>query len=83
MATSECDCVVSAWYLSTVCIVRVKFCNVQTVPAWDRTTGTKDSLIVDAKLGLPLMVLSEVVNNLVRIPTVAVTRLHSGSTTCR
>jgi len=85
MVTSERDCIVSSRYLSTVGIMRVKFCNIQTVSAWsvrNRTSCTKDGLIVNAKLGLPLMVLSEVVNNLVRIPTVAVSRLHSGSTTC-
>lgn len=65
--------------------MRVELCNVESVPVRStgkRTTSAKDSLVVNAKLGLSLMVLSEVVNNLVRIPTVAVTRLHSGATTC-
>jgi len=63
--------------------MRVELSDVQTVgigSSRDRASCTKDSLVVNAKLGLPLLVMSEVVDNLVRIPTVAVTRLHSGTT---
>lgn len=64
--------------------MRVELSDVKSVgigSSRDWTASTKDSLVVNAKLGLPLLVMSEVVDNLVRIPTVAVSRLHSGTTT--
>jgi hypothetical protein len=63
--------------------MRVELGDVQAVgigSSRNRASCTKDSLVVNAKLGLPLLVMSEVVDNLVRIPTVAVARLHSGTT---
>jgi hypothetical protein len=63
--------------------MRVELSDVQAIgtgTSWNRASCTKDSLVVNAKLGLPLLVMSEVVDNLVRIPTVAVARLHSGTT---
>ena len=63
--------------------MRVELSDVQAVgtgTSRNWASCTKYSLVVNAKLGLPLLVMSEVVDNLVRIPTVAVTRLHSGTT---
>ena len=62
-------------------IVTIKLGNVQAMLiGWStrvlNTSSVEYRLIVDAKLGLPLLILSEVCNDLIRIPPIRMSALH-------
>lgn len=60
-------------------VVAVELRDVQTLPTPVRTARAKDGLVVDTKLGFPLVVLSEVGNNRVGVSAVRVPALQGAA----